>query len=323
MKNKFSKIYKNVALASCLVAGIASSTLASSVEKIHFIIPGGAGGGWDGTARGVGEALKKSNLIKEVSYENMSGGGGGTAIAYMIETAARQQNTLMINSTPIVIRSLQGVFPQSFRDLSLVAAVVADYQVLVVKKDSKYNSWADIKAAFDKNPTALKIGGGSSRGSMDHLVAAQIFKASGGNPSDVRYVPYDAGGKALAGLLTGEIEILSTGLGEVIDKHKSGELKIIATTAEETIDGVPSFKEIGVDTYFANWRGFFAAPNLSEEKVNDFAKVFEEMYKTAEWEEIRKRYGWSNLYKPTTEFKTFLETQEQGISSLMKEMGFL
>ncbi|MDZ7817773.1 MAG: tripartite tricarboxylate transporter substrate-binding protein [Aliarcobacter sp.] len=323
MKNQFSKICKNVALASCLVAGMAVTSVASSVEKIHFLIPGGAGGGWDGTARGVGEALKKSNLIKEVSYENMSGGGGGTAIAYMIETAARQQNTLMINSTPIVIRSLQGVFPQSFRDLSLVAAVVADYQVLVVTKDSKYNSWADIKAAFDKNPTALKIGGGSSRGSMDHLVAAQIFKASGGNPSNVRYVPYDAGGKALAGLLTGEIEILSTGLGEVIDKHKSGELKIIATTAAETIDGVPSFKELGVDAYFANWRGFFGAPNLSEEKINDFAKVFAQMYKTAEWEEIRKRYGWSNLYKPTKTFKTFLETQEQEISSLMKEMGFL
>lgn len=323
MKNQFSKICKNVALASCLVAGIASSALASSVEKIHFIVPGGAGGGWDGTARGVGESLKKSNLIKEVSYENMSGGGGGTAIAYMIETAARQQNTLMINSTPIVIRSLQGVFPQSFRDLSLVAAVVADYQVLVVKKDSKYNSWADVKAAFDKNPTALKIGGGSSRGSMDHLVAAQIFKAAGGNPSDVRYVPYDAGGKALAGLLTGEIEILSTGLGEVLDKHKSGELKIIGTTASETIDGVSSFKELGVDAYFANWRGFFGAPNLSEEKINDFAKVFAQMYKTKEWEEIRKRYGWSNLYKPTKTFKTLLEMQEKEISSLMKEMGFL
>ena len=211
----------------------------------------------------------------------------------------------------------------SFRDLSLVAAVVADYQVLVVKKDSKYNSWADVKAAFDKNPTALKIGGGSSRGSMDHLVAAQIFKVAGGNPSDVRYVPYDAGGKALAGLLTGEIEILSTGLGEVIDKHKSGELKIIGTTASETIDGVSSFKELGVDAYFANWRGFFGAPNLSEEKVNDFAKVFAQMYKTAEWEEIRKRYGWSNLYKPTKTFKTLLETQEKEISSLMKEMGFL
>ena len=109
----------------------------------------------------------------------------------------------------------------------------------------------------------------------------------------------------------------------MIDKHKSGELKIIGTTASETIDGVSSFKELGVDAYFANWRGFFGAPNLSEEKVNDFAKVFAQMYKTAEWEEIRKRYGWSNLYKPTKTFKTLLETQEKEISSLMKEMGFL
>lgn len=323
MKNQFSKICKNVALASCLVAGMAVTSVASSVEKIHFLIPGGAGGGWDGTARGVGEALKKSNLVGETSYENMSGGGGGKAIAYMIETANKQQDTLMVNSTPIVIRSLQGVFPQSFRDLSLISAVVADYGVLVVAKDSKFQTWADVKAAFDKDPTALKIAGGSSRGSMDHLVAAQIFKAAGGNPSNVRYVPYDAGGKALAGLLTGEVDILSTGLGEVLEKHKNGELRIIGVTSEEAIDGVPSFKEMGVDAYFANWRGFFGAPNLSEEKINAFAKVFADMYKTQEWEEIRKRNGWSNLYKPTKTFKTFLENQEKGISSLMKEMGFL
>lgn len=323
MRNQFSKICKNIALASFLLAGIASTSTASNVEKIHFIIPGGAGGGWDGTARGVGEALKKSKLVNEVSYENMSGGGGGTAIAYLIETAQKQENTLMINSTPIVIRSLQGVFPQSFRDLSLVSAVVADYGVLVVAADSKYKSWADVKASFEKNPTALKIAGGSSRGSMDHLVAAQIFKAAGGNPTNVRYVPYDAGGKALAGLLTGEVDILSTGFGEVIEKHKKGELRIIGVTSEEAIDGVPSFKEMNVDAYFANWRGFFGAPNLSEEKINDFANVFAEMYKTKEWEEVRARNGWSNLYKPTTQFKTFLEKQEEGISALMKEMGFL
>lgn len=323
MKNQFSKICKNVALASCLVAGMAVTSVASSVEKIHFLIPGGAGGGWDGTARGVGEALKKSNLVGETSFENMSGGGGGKAIAYMIETASKQDNTLMVNSTPIVIRSLQGVFPQSFRDLSLVSSVVADYGVLVVAKDSKFQTWADLKAEFDKNPRSVKIAGGSSRGSMDHLVAAQIFKAAGGNPTNVRYVPYDAGGKALAGLLTGEVDVLSTGLGEVLEKHKNGELRIIGVTSEEAVSGIPSFKEMGVDAYFANWRGFFGAPNLSQDKVDEFAKVIEDMYKTKEWEEVRNRNGWADLYKPTTEFKTFLENQEKVISSLMKEMGFL
>ena len=323
MKNSITKVYKNLAFAGCLVAGLTTSSVASSVEKVHFLIPGGAGGGWDGTARGVGEALKKSNLVKETSFENMSGGGGGKAIAYIIETAKKQQNTLMVNSTPIVIRSLQGVFPQSFRDLTLVSSVVADYGVLVVKKDSKYNSWQDVKAAFDKSPRKVKIAGGSSRGSMDHLVAAQIFKAAGGNPTSVRYVPYDAGGKALAGLLTGEVDVLSTGLGEVLEKHLKGEVKIIGVTADKDIQGIPSFKGMGVDAYFANWRGFFGAANLSDDKTLAFAKVIADMYKTDEWETVRKRNGWANLYKPTNSFERFLVEQEKVISSLMKEMGFL
>jgi len=323
MKVTATKLLKSLTVAGLLVAGGASTAMASSVEKIHFLIPGGAGGGWDGTARGVGEALKKSNLVKETSFENMSGGGGGKAIAYLIETAKKQQNTLMVNSTPIVIRSLQGVFPQSFRDLTLVSSVVADYGVLVVRNDSELKTWADVKAKFDKNPRKLKIAGGSSRGSMDHLVAAQIFKAAGANPTSVRYVPYDAGGKALAGLLTGEVDVLSTGLGEVLEKHKKGEVRIIGVTADADVQGIPSFKGMGVDAYFANWRGFFAAPNLSKEKTTAYAKVLADMYKTDAWEEVRKRNGWANLYKPTKSFEKFLEQQEKTVSSLMKEMGFL
>ena len=48
-----------------------------AVEKLHFVVPGGAGGGWDGCARGTGEALVKSGLLESASFENMSGGGGG------------------------------------------------------------------------------------------------------------------------------------------------------------------------------------------------------------------------------------------------------
>jgi putative tricarboxylic transport membrane protein len=95
-----------------LAAAAASMTFATpalssdqAVESIHFLIPGGAGGGWDGTARGTGEALTKAGLVGTASYENMSGGGGGKAIGYLIENAASNHGTLMVNSTPIVIRS--------------------------------------------------------------------------------------------------------------------------------------------------------------------------------------------------------------------------
>ena len=111
------------------------------VDSIHFLIPGGAGGGWDGTARGTGEALTNAGLVGSASYENMSGGGGGKAIGYLIENADSQHGTLMVNSTPIVIRSLTKVFPQNFRDLTLVAGTIGDYAALVVGTGSDISGY--------------------------------------------------------------------------------------------------------------------------------------------------------------------------------------
>ena len=75
----------------CTALPVNISFAASEVDELHFLIPGGAGGGWDGTARGVGKALLDSGLVKQASFENMSGGGGGKALNHLISTADRQQ----------------------------------------------------------------------------------------------------------------------------------------------------------------------------------------------------------------------------------------
>ena len=295
-------------------------------EKIHFIVPGGAGGGWDGTARGTGEALTASGLLKTASYENLSGGGGGTAIAHMIETAERQHGTLMVNSTPIVVRSLTKVFPYSFRDLTPIASVIADFAAFVVPADSPIESWDQVVEAAVDDPASIRVAGGSVRGDLDHIAVAMAFKAAGVNPVEMLYIPYDAGGKALTGLLSGETEILSTGLGEVLGMAKSGQLRILAITAEERVPDlpdVPTLVELGYDVTFANWRGFFGAPGISDELADDYADLLESMYATDEWEIVRARNGWSNLYKAGPDFYSFLEDQEKIIGGLMRELGFL
>lgn len=315
---------------------LAASTIALSfgvsakaeevVGKIHFLIPGGAGGGWDGTARGTGEALTKAGLIGSASYENMSGGGGGKAIAYLIENAASQEDTLMVNSTPIVIRSLTGVFPQSFRDLTLVAGTIGDYAAIVVHKDNPINSMADLLAVYKKDPRGTAIGGGSVPGGMDHLVAAMAMEAAGEDPTGFKYIPYDAGGKAMAALLSGEIAALSTGFSEAVELANAGEVKIIGVTSDERVDAypdAPTLKEQGVDTTFVNWRGFFAAPGVLDEKVTAFQAAISQMYDTPEWEEVRARNGWVNIHNSGDEFRTFLEEQENALGELMKKLGFL
>lgn len=316
-------------LAAAAALGLAGSAAVADeqvVDSIHFLIPGGAGGGWDGTARGTGEALTASGLVGSASYENMSGGGGGKAIGYLIENAESNYGTLMVNSTPIVIRSLTGVFPHNFRDLTLVSGTIGDYAALVVGKDSPINSMADLIAAFDADASATAIGGGSVPGGMDHLVAAMVMEAAGKDALGLKYIPYDAGGKAMAALLSGEIAALSTGFSEAVDLANAGEVKIIGVTSEKRVDAAPdamTMKEQEIDTTFVNWRGFFAAPGLPEDKLAMYQDAIAKMYAAPEWEDVRARNGWVNIHNSGDDFKTFLEGQEKAIGDLMKKLGFL
>ena len=311
---------------ACTLLFCGGAVAAPRIDSIHFLIPGGAGGGWDGTARGTGEALTRAGLVGTATYENMSGGGGGKAIGYLIENAASNQDTLMVNSTPIVIRSLTGRFPQSFRDLTMIAGTIGDYAALVVKADSPIKTFSDLVEIYKNDPADLAIAGGSVPGSMDHLVPALAFKAAGADPTKVKYLPFDAGGDAMASLLSGESDALSTGLGEALELAKAGEVRVLAMTgAERSTDApdVPTLKEQGVDATFVNWRGFFGAPDLSAEKRDAYIQVLEAMYDTPEWEEVRARNGWVNIYNPGEEFTRFLEEQEKVIKTLMVELGFL
>ncbi len=328
-KMSFIRARRLVAAAAMAAATFslpAASIAEPVVESIHFLIPGGAGGGWDGTARGTGEALTKSGLVGNASYENMSGGGGGKAIGYLIENAASQHGTLMVNSTPIVIRSLTGVFPHNFRDLTLVSGTIGDYAAIVVGKDSPINSMSDLLAAYKADKRGTAIGGGSVPGGMDHLVAAMVMEAAGEDATAVKYIPYDAGGKAMAALLSGEISALSTGFSEAIDLANAGEVKIIGVTADERVAAykdAPTMKEQGIDTTFVNWRGFFAAPGLPEAQLTAYQEAIAKMYATPEWEEVRARNGWVNIHNSGEDFQAFLEGQEKAIGDLMKKLGFL
>lgn len=297
-----------------------------ALDKVHFLIPAGPGGGWDGTARGVGEALVKSGTVNTVSYENLTGGGGGRAIAKLIETAERQQNTLLVNSSPMVIRSLQKIFPQSFRDLVPIASVIADHTAFVVAGDSTLGAWEDVLKAYKNNPRSVTVAGGSVRGSTDHLVFAKAIELAGGDPLQVVYIPYDGGGKAMAGILSGESAILSTGLSEAIGMAVAGEARILAITAPARLEEFPDFPtltEQGYPLTFANWRGFFAAKGLADNQYQKMSETIRRLMLTDEFETVRKRNGWSKHYLDAKAFSTYLEEQEILMGELMRQLGFL
>ena len=154
-------IRKFISLLFASVLFLSFSTQSFAIDKLHFLIGGGAGGGWDGTARGTGEALTKSGMLKSASFENMSGGGGGKALSFLINT--KPAGTVLVQSTPLVLRSIT-------RHKGYV-------------KGSGVLSYKDVVAAYKANPKSVKMAGGSVRGSMDHLIGALAFQEAGADPN--------------------------------------------------------------------------------------------------------------------------------------------
>ena len=152
------------------------------------------------------------------------------------------------------------------------------------------------------------------------------WKLPGADPTKVKYVPFDAGGKLNAAILSGEVSAGSTGFSEAVALAKAGEMKILGITSAKRVDAfkdAPTLKEQGFDVEFVNWRGFFAAPGLPKDKADAYRSVISKMYSTPEWEAVRARNGWVNIHNPGDKFTSFLSEQEKVISTLMKKLGFL
>ena len=310
-----------------LVLAFAALDAAAVEERLHIVVPAAPGGGLDGVAREVGRTLRALELAEQVSFENVSGGGGGRAMAHFLDTAGRFDAPLLVNSTPLLVRSLQGVFPYGVSDLTPVAALVADPGVFVVRRDDSLADWPALLAKLRADPRSVVFGGGSVRGSLDHIVLALALEAAGIGARQVRYLPYDGGGKAMLALLGGEVDVLSTGLGETVAflGPDSGQARALAVTAAERVAAsaaTPTLIELGFDVAFANWRGLFAPPDLADDALERHLNTLRAMQRSPQWQAVMAKRGWQPLDVDGAAFTAFLDEQEQVLAAILQRLGF-
>ena len=308
-----------LAILGCAISG------AALAERVHVVIPVAAGGGLDGTARAAGRALTQTGLAETVSFENIAGAGGGRGLSMFVENAARFREALMVNSTPLILRHLQKLYPLSFRDLTPIVGLVADYGIFVVRSESTESDWSGVVARLQADPRGVVVGGGSARGSLDHIVAALALDAAGVDARRVRYLPYDGGGKAMLALLGEEIELLSTGLGETLPFIRAGQVRVLAITSPErvaAIEHVPTLTELGYPVVFANWRGMFASPAVDDDVRERHIQRFRTLTASQTWRQTLDQYGWEPLHLFGEDFTRYLEQQEALLGETMTRLGF-
>ncbi len=300
---------------------LAAEKEAKPVSHINFLIPGGKGGGWDTTARETGQALLLTNLVDTVSFTNYSGAGGGRALIDFIKNPDKYQDSLMVQSLPLILRNLSGEVAYGFRDITPVNVLIAEYQAVAVLATSSIRSTDQLIQNIRRSPTQNTVIGGSSRRSLDHITISLLAREGGIPVEKVRYTASNGGGGAYMRLVQGQGVALVSGLGELYGHYKSGEIRLLGISSDnrlESLEEVPTFKEQGLEVVFSNWRGFFAPPGVTPHKSAQYQTVLKALRNTPTWKKVRDSHFWSDLYIADPDLSLFLKENEATLRDILQ-----
>jgi putative tricarboxylic transport membrane protein len=318
-----TSIIKRGAIATLALAGLTTAAFAQMELKI--MAPAAPGGGWDGTARSMQQALTAAGIAKSVQVTNVPGAGGTIGLAQLVNSSKGDGSTLMVNGFVMVGAILLNKSPVDLTQTTPIARLTAEALVVVVPADSPIKTAKDLADRVKADPAKVTWAGGSA-GGADHILAALFAGTVGADASKINYIPFSGGGEALAAMLGGRVTAGVSGYGEFEGQIKAGKLRVVGVTSPKRLANAPdapTFKEQGVDLELLNWRSVVAPPGISAEQRKALADAMDKMAKSKEWAEILKARGWDDAYLPSAEFETFLKAEKARVESVMKTVGLI
>lgn len=315
-------------LASVAVVAAAAFNAASSGTgddaraQLTLIAPAGAGGGWDGAAREAQQAMRAQSIVNNAQVVNIPGAGGTIGLNNFAGMEGEKSSLMVMGITMLGAININGSHT-TIEDVTPIARLTDDYDVLVVPADSPYDSVDELVADWAKDPNAFAFGGGSL-GSVDQMIITQLAQHAGINPTAVNYIAYSGGGELATSLLSGTIKASVSGWVDFADQIEAGKLKALAVSAPEPVPatGVPTLKELGYDIELTNWRGLVAPPGLSEENVEELQQIVAETVKTPEWADALERNQWADTFLTGQEFEEFLDSERQNVDAIWNGLGY-
>lgn len=313
-----------LAVTGCSKANGGSDDEATSFSELRVMVPNAPGGGYDTTARTAAQVLEQTDLTESLEVFNLEGAGGTVGLSRTVSEKGNDE-LLLLMGLGLVGSVFTNDTDATLADTTPIARLISEPEVIVVPKDSEYQTLDQLIADWKADPAATPVGGGSSPGGPDHLAPHLIAEEVGITPGEVNYISYDGGGPLLAAILGGEVTFGVSGVGEYKDQIEAGSLRVLAVTSAEPLEGLdaPTLIEQGVDLEFFNWRGLVAPPGISEERRQAYIDVLTKMQKTDEWQQAMARNGWTDAFLTGEEYAAFIQSESDRVESVLTDLGLL
>jgi tripartite-type tricarboxylate transporter receptor subunit TctC len=309
-----------VAAAAALAFG--SAHAAWPERPLTLIVPWGAGGGTDATARIIASLLEKE-IGQPVNVVNRTGGNGVVG-HQAIASAAPDGYTIGLITVEIGMMHWQGLTDLSGTSYTPIGLVNADPAGLQVRADAPYKNAQELVAAIKANPGKFKASG-TGQGGIWHLAIAGMLKDLGVDPAAAPWVPSNGAAPGLQDLVAGGVEIVPCSLPEARSLIDAGKVKSLAVMNDKPAalyPNVPTLKAAtGSNWTLGAWRGIAAPKGVSTEARDKLAGAIKKIVASKDYNDFMATRGFGVVYLGPDDFAKHMAKSDADLGATMKAVG--
>lgn len=283
-------------------------------KNINMIVPFSAGGGTDAVARKLGSLMEKE-LGTSVVIVNKTGGAGAVGMTFGA-TQKKDGYTITMITREIVSLPLMNLSPISYKDFELVSLANMDPAVVLVEKDSKYQTLDELLADAKANPEKIKF----ASTAKPNFYALAIENEAG---VKFNHIPYNGAGEVIPALLGKHADFSLMGPGEAIGQLKAGQLRALGIMADARIESLPdvaTLKELGHDVVSGTWRGIAVPKGTSPEIVAALDAAIKKSVESDDFKDFMNNSTFGIKYLNGKDFETFIIDDTATIDSIVKSL---
>lgn len=289
---------------------------------IQVSIMWSAGGACDSSMRAIAPYVEET-LGSTLIMTNRAGGGGAIAMQYVNEQPADGYN-ILCGSEGAQLSKVLDTYSMDLNDFELINIYAGTYGVVVVGKDSPYQSYEDLVNALKNNPNQVKMGIAGPSSSC-YAINAMMTMVHETQPN---LISYDGDGAAVTALLGGEVDYTAVSLTSAMSYISSGDLRALAVTSDNPLaglEGVPTllslYPEFAPYAPWGTFWGVWVRKGTDESIVKKLQDAFHKAASSDEYAEFLTTLSAFPLNLTGSEAQEYMDNYQRITAWLLYDTG--
>ena len=314
-----------VLLAAVFAACHAAAPAWKPDQHVEIVVATSAGSASDAMARLIERLLREEKLLAAPAVVVNKPGGGGTIALNYLNQHAGNGGYIMVSSPSIITSYLTGVSPVNYTELTPLAQMGADYVGFAVSADSPLKTGRDLIARFKSDAGSVSIALANSAGNHNHIAAALLARAAGGDIKRLKVVIFNGSAEAVTALMGGHVDVVANPVSAMLQLMQSGRIRILGVSSDSRLGGamagIPTWKEMGIAAVSANWRTVIGPKGMSEEQIRFWNDTFARIVKTTAWKLDLEANLLGDTYLDSQQTRKFMDQQYAELRLILGELG--